>query len=147
MKTKTKIIIFVILFIGAIQFIPYGRDHSNPPVVAEPTWDNVKTREIFFRACKNCHSNKTTWPVYSNVAPISWLVQHDVNDGREEFNVSLWGVKEENKGDESAEMIEKGEMPPWYYLIAHPEAKLKENEKEELIKGLVATFGRDNDND
>ena len=22
-----------------IQVVPYGRDHDNPPVVAEPSWD------------------------------------------------------------------------------------------------------------
>ena len=144
---KPKIILFIILLIIAIQFIPYGRDHVNPPVVAEPTWDSPITRETFFRACGDCHSNETKWPGYSNIAPISWLVQYDVNEGRKEFNVSMWGAQKENEGDESAETIEKGEMPPWFYLIPHPEAKLKENEKREFIKGLVATFGRDDSNE
>jgi hypothetical protein len=32
-------------------------------------------------------------------------------------------------------------MPPWFYLPPHPEAKLTPAEKDELVKGLVATFG------
>jgi len=144
---KSKIILFIVIVIIAIQFIPYGRDHKNPPVASEPTWDSPKTREIFYRACGDCHSNETKWPGYSNVAPISWLVQYDVDQGRKEFNVSMWGVQKENEGDESAETIEKGEMPPWFYLISHPEAKLTEHETKEFIKGLVATFGRDDKNE
>ena len=37
-----------VLFAGfvAIQLIPYGRDHSNPPVTAEPAWDSATTRAL-----------------------------------------------------------------------------------------------------
>jgi mono/diheme cytochrome c family protein len=147
MNIKYKVISFIVIFIIAIQFIPYGKDHINPHVIAEPKWDSQKTRELFFLACGDCHSNETKWPGYSNVAPISWLVQYDVNQGRKEFNVSMWGAQKENEGDESAETVEKGEMPPWFYLIPHPEAKLTENETKDFIKGLVATFGRDDDNE
>jgi hypothetical protein len=59
----------------------YGRDHSNPPVRIEPRWDRARTRELAVRACFDCHSNQTRWPWYSHVAPISWLVQHDVEEG------------------------------------------------------------------
>ena len=73
----------------AIQLVPYGRDHTNPPVLAEPAWDAPRTRELFFQACKDCHSNETVWPGYASLAPMSWLVQHDVEEGREHFNVCL----------------------------------------------------------
>lgn len=135
----------MVVLIIAIQFIPYGRDHINPRVGAEPKWDSPKTRELFFRACGDCHSNETRWPGYSNIAPISWLVQYDVNQGRKEFNVSLWGVQKENKGDESIETMKKGTMPPWFYVIPHPEAKLSEQEKKEFMQGLLATFGKSDD--
>jgi hypothetical protein len=59
----------------------------------------------------------------------------------------MWGAQKENEGDKSAEAIEKGEMPPWFYLLPHPEAKLTETETKQFIKGLVATFGRDADNE
>jgi len=145
---KYKIIGFIVVVIIVIQFVPYGRNHLNPPVVAEPRWDSPKTRELFFRACGDCHSNETTWPGYSNIAPVSWLVQYDVHQGRKEFNVSMWGVQKENEGDESIETIEKGEMPPWFYVILHPEARLSGNEKTDFMKGLLATFGKgDDDNE
>ncbi|MGE4158549.1 MAG: heme-binding domain-containing protein [Planctomycetota bacterium] len=128
-----------ILFV-AIQLVPYGRAHTNPPVVKEPSWDGPATRELFKRACMDCHSNETVWPWYSHVAPVSWLVQRDVDEGREEFNVSEWG-RPENEGDEAAETVREGEMPPKIYLPTHPDAWLTESEKSALINGLTRTFG------
>lgn len=129
-----------------IQFVPYGRDHSNPAVIAEPNWDSPRTRELFFRACADCHSNETVWPWYSNIAPVSWLVQHDVEEGREYLNVSQWGQGEQ-EAEEAAEEVEEGNMPIPAYLITHPEADLTPAEKEELIRGLEATFGEEDEGD
>ena len=67
-------LLFVMAFV-AIQFVPYGRDHANPPADAEPAWDSPDTRTLAKEACFDCHSNETEWPAYSNVAPISWLIQ------------------------------------------------------------------------
>jgi mono/diheme cytochrome c family protein len=128
----------------AIQLVPYGREHDNPQVVREPDWDRPRTRELFFRACKDCHSNQTRWPWYSSLAPSSWLVQRDVEEGRAHFNVSEWG-REENHGDEAAKLVREGEMPPWFYLPAHPEARLSDSERRALVAGLVATFGEEGD--
>jgi mono/diheme cytochrome c family protein len=142
-----KVIGAVVLLFVAIQFVPYGRDHANPAVVAEPQWDTQTTRELFSRACADCHSNETRWPWYSNIAPVSWLVQHDVDEGREHFNVSMWGVQKKNEGDEAVKEVKEGEMPPCAYTSAHPEAKLDESEKALLIKGLSATFGEKSEDD
>jgi hypothetical protein len=57
-----------------IQLIPYGHDHTNPPVVKEAPWDSPRTRELAVGACFDCHSNETVWPWYSNIAPGSWLL-------------------------------------------------------------------------
>lgn len=127
-----------------IQLVPYGRDHSNPAVVAEPAWDSPRTRELFFRACADCHSNETVWPWYSHIAPVSWLVQRDVEHGREHFNVSQWGQGKQ-EAEEAAEQIEEGYMPLPPYLITHPEADLTPAEKEELIRGLEVTFGEEHE--
>lgn len=135
--------IVALLGLGAvIQLVPYGRDHKNPEVAREPDWDHPQTRRLFFRACKDCHSNETEWPWYSFVAPASWLVQRDVEAGRSHLNVSEWG-RAENHGDEAAKLVREGEMPPWFYLPAHPEANLADEEKEELVAGLIATFGEE----
>lgn len=129
----------LVLFL-ALQLVPYGRNHTNPPVAAEPAWDSPQTRALFVRACADCHSNQTVWPWYSNIAPVSWLVARDVVEGREKFNVSQWGLQR-NEGDEAAETVREGEMPLWFYLPLHPEARLSPAEREQLIAGLTATFG------
>ena len=137
--------LFALLGLGlVIQLIPYGREHENPEAIREPAWDQTQTRELFQRACKDCHSNQTEWPWYSSVAPISWLVQSDVEEGRSHFNVSEWG-RNENHGDEAAKMLREGEMPLWFYLPAHPEARFSDAEREAFVAGLIATFGEETD--
>jgi hypothetical protein len=125
-----------------IQLVPYGHAHDNSPVAAEPNWDSPQTRELAQRACFDCHSNETTWPWYSNVAPVSWLVQHDVDEGREYLNFSQWG--QGGEGEEAEELYEalaEGQMPPSNYLITHPEARLTETEKAALTEGFMRTTG------
>jgi mono/diheme cytochrome c family protein len=129
-----------------IQLVPYGREHRNPEARREPNWDQPRTRELFFQVCKDCHSNETEWPTYSFVAPMSWLVQSDVEEGRSHFNVSEWG-RDENHGDEAAKMVRAGDMPPWIYLPTHPEALLSDSERKEFVAGLIATFGEEDDHD
>jgi hypothetical protein len=55
----------------AIQLVPYGRDHTNPPGTGEPSWDTPATRALAKQACFDCHSNETEWPAYASVAPVS----------------------------------------------------------------------------
>jgi len=136
-----RLLLIVAVFGLGIQLVPYGRDHANPTVAGEPAWNDAETRALFFRACRDCHSNETEWPWYASVAPASWLVQYDVEEGREHFNVSEWGRPGKNDGDEAAGMLREGEMPPWYYRPAHPEARLSDAESRALVAGLVATFG------
>jgi len=142
---KKKIVVAAIVALAAIQLIPYGRDHANPPAVAEPAWDTPATRATFFTLCGDCHSHETVWPFYSAIAPVSWLVQHDVDEGREHFNVSRWNGQKENKGHKAAEEYGEGEMPPWLYRLPRPEIKLAPAERATFIRGLEATFGREKD--
>lgn len=125
---------------GAIQLVPYGRDHTNPPVLAEPDWDTPVTADLAVRACYDCHSNQTRWPWYSNIAPVSWFVHRDVVEGREELNFSEMG-REDNEVEKAAETVEDGEMPPLRYEINHPEARLDDTEQTALIRGLQQTLG------
>ena len=138
-----KILLTLVALLIVIQFIPYGKDHANPQVVAEPKWDSPQTRALFMKACVDCHSNETKWPAYSNVAPISWVVYNHVVEGREHLNVSNWGHQKKNEGEDAAEEVEEGEMPLTSYLLAHPEAKLTKSETEQLIQGLKNTFGEE----
>ena len=79
----------MLLVVAAIQVVPYGQDHTNPPIVKEPAWNSASTRQLAKRACFDCHSNETRWPNYARVAPVSWLVERDVQQGREALNFSV----------------------------------------------------------
>lgn len=137
MKNK---LLYLIIFIIILQFIPYGKEHTEYKTVAEPEWYNTQTRELFFKACGDCHSFQTEWPWYSNIAPISWLIYNHVQEGREHFNVSNWGYQKKNKGEDAAEEIEQGDMPIAPYLFLHSEANLSDKYKNILIDGLKKTF-------
>lgn len=131
----------VVLGFLAIQLVPYGRDHSNPPVQSEPDWDSTETQQLARAACFDCHSNETDWsPWYLNIAPASWMVQTDVTEGRQILNFSEWdqGGKP-READELWEVVQEGEMPPGRYLLLHPEAKLTSQQKDQLAGGLLAT--------
>jgi hypothetical protein len=123
-----------------IQLVPYGRNHTNPAVVSEPNWNSPQTRELAVRACYDCHSNQTFWPRYSNIAPFSWLIQRDVDEGRRRLNFSTWG-QGRMEVDHSSRLIQEGEMPPFYYVILHPSAKLSSSEQQTLINGLSQIGG------
>jgi cytochrome c551/c552 len=133
------LIVFVL-----IQAVPYGRTYTNPPVVREPSWDSPATRALAKRACFDCHSNETVWPWYARIAPVSWLVRYDVDEGRSELNFSDWqgGAREGEQADKIAKELRKGEMPPIQYLPTHPEARLSDAEKRQLMDGLTATVQR-----
>jgi len=138
-KIAWTVVLAVVGLLAVAQLVPYGRDHTNPPVVAEPRWDRPATRELARRACFDCHSNETRWPWYSHVAPASWLVQNDVDEGRYELNFSRWDrVYEE--AHESGDVVREGGMPPRYYLWMHGDAKLTAAEREELARGLDASL-------
>ncbi len=138
--------IVVLLFL-AIQLVPVWLLQTDPPVVKEPQWPSQQVRALAVRACFDCHSNETTWPWYSRVAPISWYVTFDVLRGRRALNYSEWGVPRSGEGGEggregggggAARQVERGLMPPWQYLIIHPDARLTDAEKQQLIQGLQA---------
>ena len=124
------------------QLVPYGRNHENPSIRLEPLWDSPGTRALAKRACFNCHSNETAWPWYSRIAPGSWLVYHDVAAARKKLNFSHWQAGKRAGEDAAAvaHQINKGEMPPFRYVIAHSEAKLSAAERKQLRDGLQSTF-------
>ena len=124
----------------ALQVVPYGRGHTNPSGRVEPPWDVPRTRALAARACFDCHSNETVWPWYSHVAPISWLVQRDVDEGRRKLNFSAWD-RPQKEARESAKTVRKGEMPLWLYPLIQRAARLTAEERQALIAGLEATVG------
>jgi len=127
-----------------IQLVPYGWQHSNPPVTQDAPWPSAEAREVAVGACYDCHSNETNWPVYSYVAPMSWLLRRAVDAGRDELNFSTWD-HDDNDADDAAETIEDGSMPPRQYRLMHSDARLSDAEKELLIAALLSIDGEDGD--
>jgi heme-binding protein len=131
---------WLLIAVVLIQFIPFGHHHTNPPAAKEPAWNSSATRDLVRRACFDCHSNQTVWPWYSYVAPVSWLVQNDVNGGRMHLNFSEWDHPQRHAKDVAAQ-VKQGEMPLWFYLPMHPAARLTASEKEALMDGAEKSLG------
>jgi hypothetical protein len=129
--------VLVVVFV-VIQFVPYGRDHTNPPVTNQFKWTSQKAEAIARESCYDCHSNETKWWWATNIAPFSWFVQHDVDQGRAKLNFSEW--KSGQGGGEMQEAV-NGEMPPLQYTLLHPGAKLTDAEKQELLTGFQQSLG------
>ena len=144
MKALIKVLamglVTLVGLLAVIQLVPYGRAHTNPPVVAEPAWDSPRTRALAKRACFDCHSNETTWPWYAHVAPMSWAMQRDVDAGRSVMNFSEWN-RPYDLAMEAGPQVVRTEMPPRSYRALHDHARLTHDEKLELARGLHATFG------
>jgi hypothetical protein len=140
-KTVTYAAFALIIILAIIQFVPYGRKQGNPPIVREPTWNSPLTRALVQRACFDCHSNETAWPWYSRVAPVSWLIRWDVENGRKKLNFSEWenGMRKGENPNKIKEDLVEGEMPPIQYRFIHAEARLTMEERQQLADGLFAT--------
>ncbi|RLT22486.1 MAG: hypothetical protein DWI30_05945 [Chloroflexi bacterium] len=149
MVTVRRLIVGFIGLIALIQFVPV--QHSNPPAADPVVFADPNAEAIAKRACYDCHSNQTTWPWYSYVAPLSWYSINHVEEGRAQLNFSdvaatLTNAREGGEGgeqttvaelaEESAETINNGEMPPSYYTLIHTDAILSAADKEALIAGI-----------
>jgi hypothetical protein len=119
--------------------------HTNPPGTAELVTPPA-VRSVLRKACFDCHSNETTWPWYSQVAPMSWLVARDVTEGRHELNFSTWGdlpaARKVKKLRKIAEEVEDGDMPMAIYPVLHPDARLSEAERRTIVEWARAEAGR-----
>ena len=83
---------------------------------------------ILDRSCADCHSNKTRWPWYTNVAPVSWFVIDHVNHGRSHLNFSEWGRYNQTEQRDLLTQVcletKRGNMPLSSYTPMHPGSKL-----------------------
>jgi len=132
-------VIAAVVVFGLIQLIPFGHDHTNPPIVSEPNWSSPQARALAKEHCFQCHSNETEWPWYSNIAPGSWLISFDVIEGRRHFNFSDWNNRP-GELDEMIEAIQEGEMPPIQYWIVHPGSRMNAQQKQDLIQALQSSL-------
>jgi len=131
---KRALVVLLVVMVG-IQFVPTNRD--NPPVASEITASGP-VKAVLERCCYDCHSNETSWPWYSHVAPFSWLIEDHVEVGRKQLNFSTWGSltrKQQKKMmEEILEEAGEGEMPPWDYTLLHGDAAPTEGDVNVLRK-------------
>jgi hypothetical protein len=137
---KSKIIkILTILFV-LIQFIRI--DKTNPKI--DKTQDfisiykpNETVRNTLKSSCYDCHSSESKYPWYSNISPVSWMLKHHINEGREELNFSEWGTfttkRKMKKLEEIVAEVEDGEMPMTPYIMMHSEAKMSEASRKAFL--------------
>ena len=135
-KWLWRSLLFLIILAGLIQFARPEKTNpgSNPARHIKAVMPvRPEVAAALNRSCNDCHSNNTVWPWYSNVAPVSWLVINDVNEGREELNFSSWGAykgeKQQKLLGEICKEVSSGEMPGAAYLLAHPQARLTQAER------------------
>jgi hypothetical protein len=129
-RLKHTAIVVVVVFTAA-QFVRPQR--TNPPIDASRTIQaHVSTASglgaILDRACGDCHSNQTTWPWYSQVAPLSWLMSYGVAKGRRAINFSEWGAYPPEQQQlllvASCRDVSAGRMPGSFWTMLHPGARL-----------------------
>jgi hypothetical protein len=141
---KWTAIVLVVLFVG-IQIKRPAR--TNPPVdqlqtIETHTQMTPQVKEILDRSCSDCHTNKTVWPWYTNVAPISWWIADHVNQGRQNLSLSEWAKLDRDRQDRKlrqiCEEVEDAAMPWPSYLPMHPKAKLSEQDKKTLCDWTAA---------
>ena len=127
-------LILIVAFAG-IQFVrPEKTNPSTDPANVLRAPRNVQA--ILKRSCYDCHSNETRWPWYSNLAPMSWTLVEDVEEGRDEMSFSEWNTYAADRRahllEEICEVVEKGEMPLKPYALMHPRARITIEDKRAL---------------
>ena len=118
----------VLAFI-AIQFVPAHRTNrlgsGDPEAPRDVQW-------ILRRACYDCHSTETRWPIWAYVAPVSWQVVSDVERARKMVNFSDWAsydtATQRALRHTIAFSTSAHRMPTWYYVTLHPDAKLSQQD-------------------
>jgi hypothetical protein len=126
-----------LVLLMAIQFVAVNR--SNPK--ADPSQTIYATlpvpaevRAVLERSCKNCHSDETSWPWYSHVAPVSWIITRDVHQARKAMNLSEWETysanKKTDKLEEICEQLTNGDMPDRKYTLIHRQARPTAKERD-----------------
>jgi hypothetical protein len=136
MKNKLFRIMRWVVIVGACCFIVsqfFGPAKTNPATDSSLSIESriqvtPQVAAILDRSCNDCHSNKTRWPWYSNVAPVSWFVIDHVDEGRQNLNLSEWGRYTQREVDGLLEQIcrevQAGGMPLSSYTPLHPGSKL-----------------------
>jgi hypothetical protein len=145
---KYSALVFVVLLAG-IQFIRPAR--TNPPIdpsrtIEARTQMPPEVGAIFDMSCSDCHSYRTNWPWYSQVAPVSWFIWNDVRQGRAALNLSDWAQYDSRTASKKlagiAKLVSAGKMPLWQYQEMHPMARLSPADVKLLVEWAKAESAR-----
>jgi mono/diheme cytochrome c family protein len=141
-RIAVRILTGLVALLVLLQFVPYGHSRANPPVTRAVKWDSPETARLFAGACQDCHSNLSNWRWYDKVAPASWLVQNDIDGGRNHLNVSEWNKAQPDIG-QIVRVIRGGGMPPLQYKIMHADGRLSTQQRNALASGFERTYRKD----
>jgi len=140
-RSRKKIALWTVLGLIAlfvvIQFVPYGRDHSNAPATNPFQWSSPTAEAIAKASCYDCHSNETKWWWAVKIAPFSWLAQHDITRAQARLNFSAWTGALTSPGLQHAI---NSNMPPLKFTLIHTGTKLNDAEKQTLLRGFQASL-------
>jgi hypothetical protein len=141
----------LVIFVGFVIAQFFGPAKTNPAVDPSQVIEaklqvTPPVTAILDRSCNDCHSNKTRWPWYSNVAPVSWFVIGHVNEGRENINFSEWGRYTPRDVDSLLKQMcretKAGVMPLSSYTPLHPGSKLSADDVKRLCAWTDAERAR-----
>lgn len=144
MKNKLKWL--VILLAAVFMLVQLANPaRTNPPVKSDliaSTRPPEPVAAAFTAACYDCHSYQTKWPWYSHIAPMSWLIANDVNEGRKNLNLSEWPADDAKRAvrrlENMSDNIDSGKMPPKKYTAIHADARLTESQRKAMTNWLDA---------
>jgi hypothetical protein len=117
--------------------------HANPPVDRSRTIDaqpgtSAELAAVLDRSCGDCHSNRTAWRWYTQVAPVSWLMSYGVAKGREAVNFSEWAAYPPERRrqllDAVCRDVSSGRMPG-AYAVLRPETRLSAGDLQTICRG------------
>lgn len=140
MKLFKRMLAVLFIVLIAVQFVPVqlpktSNDGKNDLVANHVVNDQLGT--VLKTSCYDCHSNQTHYPWYAHVAPVSWLIVSDVDEGRRKLNFSNWSLYDKKhqakKLDAIKEHVEDGEMPVYMYTILHRNAKLSDDQRSAIV--------------
>ena len=138
---RTSLLAAVIMLGGVSLLVhPFGAVRANVPAgpLLTSAVVDAETLRILQRSCQNCHSQNTEWPLYSYVAPVSWLIESDVHRARSHMNLSRWSQYSlEEKQERLAELaaaVRSRQMPPPRYTLMHRNARLSQPEQERIYQ-------------
>ena len=141
-KSLPAILIIGASLLGLASLLAHPFGAAKIPVSSNPllagTAIDPAVMQIVERSCQSCHSEKTDWPWYSYVAPMSWLIEKDVNQGRSHMNLSHWDEysieKQQEILAELSAVVRNRQMPLPRYIMLHPEARLSDSEIDRIYR-------------